>query len=86
MSVYVDDSKNKFGRMLMCHMIADTLPELHIMAVRLGLHPNWFQEDASFPHYDICQQKREKALKYGAIALDKRSLVRKIRELRGENK
>lgn len=53
MSVYVDDSTNKFRHMTMCHMTADSLDELHAMAKLIGLKKSWFQERSS-PHYDLC--------------------------------
>ena len=66
MTVYVDDMKAKFGRMVMCHMIADTFDELHAMADRIGLNRRWFQADASWPHYDIALSKRALAVAAGA--------------------
>ena len=41
MTVYVDDMKAKFGRMIMCHMIADTDEELHTMASKIGVKLKW---------------------------------------------
>ena len=35
MAVYIDDMNAKYGRMTMCHMIADTDKELREMALRL---------------------------------------------------
>ena len=35
MAVYIDDMNAKYGRMTMCHMIADTDEELRKMALRL---------------------------------------------------
>lgn len=84
MSVYVDKARNAFGRMVMSHMIADTLPELHDMAARIGLKLKWFQATASWPHYDVSQTKRAEAVRLGAIELDRRELVRVIRRLRAK--
>lgn len=83
MSVYVDTQKNPFGRMLMSHMLADTPPELHAMAVKLGLKPEWFQKEST-PHYDICQAKRKLALELGAIEADRHKVVEIIRKYRKE--
>ncbi|MGC3968926.1 MAG: DUF4031 domain-containing protein [Pirellulales bacterium] len=66
MGVYVDDYEGRFGRMVMCHMMADTLAELHEFAQRLGLRRDWFQ-NGSAPHYDLSKEKRAEALALGAI-------------------
>ncbi|NVD44356.1 DUF4031 domain-containing protein [Qipengyuania atrilutea] len=71
MSVYVDQERNRFGRMVMCHMWADTLPELHEMAQAIGMDREWFQP-LSFPHYDVSLSRRTKALDLGAIEVDRR--------------
>jgi uncharacterized protein DUF4031 len=83
MSVYVDNQKNPYRGMLMCHMLADTLPELHDMAAKLGLKPEWFQNERT-PHYDICQTKRKLALELGAVEADRNKVVELIRKYRKE--
>ena len=62
MTVYVDDMRAAFGRMKMCHMIADTEDELYAMADRIGVARKWHQGD----HYDIALSKRALAVQYGA--------------------
>jgi alkylhydroperoxidase/carboxymuconolactone decarboxylase family protein YurZ len=74
MSVYVDTARNPFGRMVMCHMIADTLPELHAMAQAIGMDRAWFQP-LSFPHYDVSLSRRALAVERGAVEVDKYRLV-----------
>ena len=69
MTVYVDDMKAPFGRMVMCHMIADTDEELHTMADRIGVARKWFQRKASGDHYDISLSKRERAFDFGAVPI-----------------
>lgn len=81
MTVYVDSAKNRYGRMLMCHMLADTEAELHSMADRIGVSRHWFQGHGT-PHYDLCQTKRTLALQYGAVEIGRREVVALARRLR----
>lgn len=82
MAVYIDKANIKYRNMIMCHMIADSLEELHQMADIIGIQRKWFQKNASFPHYDICLKKKNIALKNGAIEVNRRELVYKMREFR----
>lgn len=83
MSVYVDSERNQYRHMIMSHLVADTLDELHAMAQRLGLKRSWFQVSRSgMPHYDICQSKREQAIRFGAVEIDRRKMVELIRRNR----
>jgi hypothetical protein len=68
--------------MIMCHMVADTLGELHAMASAIGMRRTWFQP-RSFPHYDVSLARRSQALALGAIELDRRDLARFMRAQRG---
>jgi hypothetical protein len=86
MSVYVDKAQNPYGRMKMCHMLADTLDELHAMADAIGVQRRWFQDDKDHPHYDIAQSKRALAIQHGSIEIDNRQLVELIRKWRAERK
>ena len=65
MTVYVDSMRAKYGRLIMCHMIADTDEELRVMAQRIGVRQRWHQGD----HFDICLAKRELAVQAGAVEI-----------------
>ena len=82
MSVYVDKASNPLGRMKMCHMMADTLDELHAMADRVGMKREWFQNNPDHPHYDLSQSKRALVVQNGAIEIDGRQLIELIRKWR----
>jgi len=73
MTVYVDDVRHKFGRMVMCHMWADTLDELLVMADRIGVARRWLQQPpkASWVHFDIALAKKAAALAAGAVLTDR---------------
>ncbi len=77
MAVYVDEPIHPFGRMMMCHMMADSMEELHAMADKIGVARKWAQM-TRMPHYDICKSKRSLAVRYGAIETDSKSLVRRF--------
>lgn len=74
MPVYIDNMRASYGRMIMCHMVADSLAELLDMADKIGVDRKWFQP-TSHPHFDICLAKRSAALKHGAIEVDRYGLV-----------
>lgn len=67
MSVYVDDMRAPFGRMVMCHMIADSAEELNAMADTIGVARRWIQKPGTpREHYDVCLGARAKAVAAGA--------------------
>jgi len=87
MAVYVDQlidhgvtAKWRHGKA--CHLIADSVDELKAFAVEIGMRVEWFQP-GSTPHFDLTEQLRERAVACGAVELNRRQLIAKIRELRG---
>ena len=71
MATYVDDMRAPFGRLIMCHLLADSDEELHAMADRIGVDRKWWQspEKTSGSYYDIALSKRALAVKAGAIEI-----------------
>lgn len=65
--VFVDNARIPFGRMLMCHMVADTRAELDAMADRIGVNRRWIQHAGQVTeHYDVSLSSRARAIELGA--------------------
>ena len=87
MAIYVDGARNGFGRMVMCHMLADTPAELHAMASRIGMKRSWYQSPAvkaSFPHYDLSLSRRKLAIDNGAREITRQELADHMRRVKAD--
>ncbi|MCB5188871.1 DUF4031 domain-containing protein [Methylobacillus caricis] len=82
MTIYVDDELISWKGKEWCHMVADTLPELHQFAVKLGLKASWFQNESKYPHYDVTVNMRDKALRMGAKLGDRSTMISCAKELK----
>lgn len=87
MPVYVDKLYNHGFKLYgvnkpSCHLFADSLEELYKFGDLLGLKRSWIHKsNMGIYHYDISNNKRKKAIKLGAIYLQKRHLLRKFKQL-----
>ena len=52
-----------------CHMFADSVEELHEFASKIGMNRTWFQAK-KLPHYDLTANRRQLALRMGAVEVD----------------
>lgn len=82
MAVYVDElvrhpTKIRCFQAGSCHMLADTLDELHALASVIGLKRSWFQDHPRHPHYDLTAAKRAAALEAGAVFVPARAQARR---------
>lgn len=66
-----------------CHLFADTTAELRAFAARIGMRASWIQhEGTEREHFDLTPGRRATAVRLGAIEIDRREVVRLIREKR----
>lgn len=72
MTVYVDNQRARYGRMIMSHMVADTDEELHRMADHIGVRRRWYHRG----HYNVCQASRARAVEAGAKEISQREAAR----------
>ena len=87
MSVYVDDLQGcmrskKWPYNRSCHLMADSVEELHYFAGQMMLNPAWFQGQSSLPHYDLTKNTRMLAVKLGAIEVGREKFGELIRKYR----
>jgi hypothetical protein len=76
MTILVDDAIWPFRGERFAHLVSDeSYNELHAFATRLGLPQRAFHGD----HYDIPGRYRERAIELGAVPVDGRELVRRLR-------
>lgn len=79
MTVYVDGQRNNYGRMKMCHMVADTKEELLEMVDKIGVNRKWIQkENTPYEHFDISLGKRKLAIENGAVAVSSKELIKNV--------
>lgn len=75
MAVYVDSEGIRWRGKQWCHLVADSIEELHEFAAGLGLKRDWFQTNGRYPHYDVTMAIRDRALRMGAVDADRETLV-----------
>lgn len=74
--MYVDDADWPHRGTRWAHLVSDhSYAELHAFAQALGIPRRAFQGD----HYDVTQELRTRALEAGAVAVDSRELVTRLR-------
>lgn len=66
------------------HLLADSIDELHRFASQLGLKRGWYQGHTRYPHYDITDTMRAKAISLGAQEVDGYKFVEVSKRLRTE--
>lgn len=84
MTTYVDNVRVEWRGKLWCHLVADSLEELHTFAIRLGLKRHWFQQNASYPHYDVTLETRTKAIELGALHGSRATIINCARRLKAQ--
>ena len=81
MTVYIDDAVHPWRGERWAHLMADTLPELHALAQRLGIPRRAFQNCPSGAHYDVPASLHARAVALGAKAISRhtdRALLRQV--------
>lgn len=87
MSIYVDEMRvsipsSSWPYKYACHLVADSVVELQEFAIRLGLHPSWFQNKPELPHYDLTTSMRRKAVRMGAVELKRKKFLKFMKKQR----
>ena len=76
MTVLVDEPRWWWRGRRWCHLVSDaSLDELHAFTDSLGISRRAFQGD----HYDIPEEHRDAVVAAGAVPVESRELVRRLR-------
>lgn len=89
MSVYVDElmvclRNRNWPYSQACHLVADSVEELHFFAGRMRLKPSWFQSKSDLPHYDLTYGMRVRAVAFGAIEVDRKKILELMKKNRSK--
>ena len=76
MAVLIDEARWWWRDRKWCHLVSDTsLEELHAFAQRVGIPRRGFHGD----HYDVPEEHRDEVVAAGALEVESRELVRRLR-------
>jgi predicted HAD superfamily phosphohydrolase len=76
MAILIDDARWWFRGRKWCHLVSDvSYDELIEFADRVGIPRRGFQGD----HYDIPEEYRDELIAAGAVIVESRELVRRLR-------
>lgn len=82
--IYIDNMNAPFGRMKMCHMIADSTEELLKMVDKIGVQRKWIQDAGKYSeHFDISLEKKKLAIANGAKEITMMELGRMLAQRPG---
>jgi len=77
MIILIDKPRNGW-----CHLVGDTIPNLHEFAKQIGVNKCWFENKRGKyqPHYDIREVDMDKAIKHGAELVSSKKIVSFLKE------
>ena len=76
MTILIDEARWWFDGRRWCHLVSDeSIEELHAFADANGIPRRVFQGD----HYDIPEEYRRDLIENGALVVESRELVRRLR-------
>lgn len=84
MGIYVDNARIKWSGRVWCHLVADSLAELHAFAKPLANEACRYHRNAKHPHYDVTLRVRDLAIRLGAEEANRRKIIECARLLREE--
>jgi hypothetical protein len=76
MAILIDEARWWWRGRKWCHLVSDvSYDELHDFADRVGIPRRGFQGD----HYDVPEEYRDDLVEAGAVQVESRELVRRLR-------
>lgn len=79
--VYVDNAFVESRGRQWCHLLAETVDELHAFAAEIGLSKHAFHRAARIPHYDVTALQRQLVLARGVQPVTVREAILLTRHL-----